>query len=92
VEKVSRSGVLECLLCPLRVLNHPAGLLPEICRDESKLMKTNLTKRRYKAQKKSACGLCKAYKQGWADKKSVRDLRVALKHDAEVTAHGSETR
>ena len=47
-------------------------------------MKTNLTKRRYKAQKRSACGLCKPYKRGWEDKKTVRDLRVATKHQQEI--------
>jgi hypothetical protein len=47
-------------------------------------MKTNLTKRRFKAQKKSACGLCKPNKRGGADKKTVRDLRLALKHQGEI--------
>jgi hypothetical protein len=36
-------------------------------------VKTNLTQRRIKARKASACGLCKPWKQGWADKKTVRD-------------------
>jgi hypothetical protein len=40
-------------------------------------MKTNLTQRRIKAHKASACGLCKPWKQGWADKKTVRDIRHA---------------
>jgi len=47
-------------------------------------MKTNLIKRRYKAQKKSACGLCKPHKRGWEDKKTVSDLRIALKHAQEI--------
>jgi hypothetical protein len=47
-------------------------------------MKTNLTKRRYKAQKKSACGLCKPHQRGWEDKKTVRDVRIALKHVGEI--------
>jgi hypothetical protein len=47
-------------------------------------MKTNLTKRRYKAEKRSACGLCKPNKRGGADKKTVRDLRAALKHQSEI--------
>jgi hypothetical protein len=42
-----------------------------------KSMKTNLTQRRIKARKLSACGLCKPWKQGWADKKTVRDIRHA---------------
>lgn len=28
-------------------------------------MKSNLTKRRYKAQKRSACAMCKPHKRGW---------------------------
>jgi len=40
-------------------------------------MKTKLTQRRVKARKASACGLCKPWKQGWADKKTVRDIRHA---------------
>jgi len=39
--------------------------------------KRNLTQRRIKARKASACGLCKPWKQGWADKKTVRDIRHA---------------
>ena len=40
-------------------------------------MKTSLTQWRIKARKASACGLCKPWKQGWADKKTVRDIRHA---------------
>jgi hypothetical protein len=42
-----------------------------------KSMKTKLTQRRIKARKASACGLCKPWKQGGADKKTVRDIRHA---------------
>jgi hypothetical protein len=42
-----------------------------------KSVKTKLTQRRIKARKASACGLCKPWKQGWADKKTVRDIRHA---------------
>jgi len=42
-------------------------------------MKTRLTQRRIKARKASACGLCKPWKQGGADKKTVRDLRHAVR-------------
>jgi hypothetical protein len=38
-------------------------------------MKTNLTQRRIKARKASACGLCKPWKQDWM--KTVRDIRHA---------------
>jgi hypothetical protein len=41
-------------------------------------VKTNLTQRRIKARKASACGLCKPWKQGWADKKTVRDSAIRL--------------
>jgi hypothetical protein len=40
-------------------------------------MKTKLTQRQIKAHKARACALCKPWKQGWADKKTVRDIRHA---------------
>jgi hypothetical protein len=40
-------------------------------------MKTKLTQRRIKARKSSACAMCKPWKQGWADKKTVGDIRQA---------------
>jgi len=40
-------------------------------------VKTRLTQRRIKARKRRACGLCKPWKQGGADKKTARDLRLA---------------
>jgi hypothetical protein len=48
-------------------------------------MKTNLTQRRIKARKASACGLCKPWKQGWADKKTVRDLRHAQRAQQQLS-------
>ena len=53
------------------------------------IMKTKFTQRRIKARKASACGLCKPWKQGWADKKTVRDIRHAQRAQqqlAEVTS------
>jgi hypothetical protein len=47
-------------------------------------MKTNLTKRRYKAPKRSACPLCKPNKRGRDDKKTVGDMRIAVKHEQEI--------
>jgi hypothetical protein len=47
-------------------------------------MKSNFTKRRYKAQKNSACAMCKPHKRGWEDKKTVRDLRIAIAHEREL--------
>jgi len=28
--------------------------------------------------------MCKPYKRGWEDKKTARDLRIALKHEQEL--------
>ncbi len=47
-------------------------------------MKTNLAKRRYKAQKHSACAMCKPHKRGWEDKKTVGNVRAAVKHEQEL--------
>lgn len=47
-------------------------------------MKSNLTKRRYKAQKRSACPMCKPHKRGWEDKKTTGDLRSAVRHEQEL--------
>jgi hypothetical protein len=30
--------------------------------------------------------MCKPYKRGWEDKKTIRDLRLAIKHADEVKA------
>ena len=46
--------------------------------------KTKLTQRRIKARKASACGLCKPWKQGWADKKTARDVRQAQRADQQL--------
>jgi len=51
-------------------------------------MKTNLTKRRFKAQKKSLCALCKPHKRGWDDRKTAGELRIAVKHAHELREHG----
>ena len=51
------------------------------------LMKNNITKRRYKAQKRSACAMCKPVQRGWEDKKTVRDVRVAIQHEQELKEH-----
>ena len=47
-------------------------------------MKTDLTKRRYKAPKRSACAMCKPHKRGWEDKKTARDMRHAVQHTDEI--------
>jgi len=38
-------------------------------------MKTKAIQRRYRAPKRSACGLSKSHQRGWADKKTPSDLR-----------------
>jgi hypothetical protein len=55
-----------------------------LCKGIVAAVKSNFTKRRYKAQKSSACAMCKPYKRGWEDKKNVRDLRVAIQHEQEL--------
>jgi hypothetical protein len=47
-------------------------------------MKTKLTQRRYRAPKRWACGLCKPQQRGWADKKTVADLRRAVGHEQQI--------
>jgi hypothetical protein len=47
-------------------------------------MKSKLTQRRYRAPKRSACGLCKPEQRGWADKKTPRDLRRAIGQEQEM--------
>jgi hypothetical protein len=34
--------------------------------------------------KRRACGLCKPQKQGWADKKTLTDVRRAIAHEQQV--------
>jgi len=52
------------------------------------ILKTNLTKRRYKAPKRSSCPLCKPNKRGRDDKKSVSEVRTAVKHAEELREQG----
>ena len=52
-------------------------------------MKSNFIKRRYKSQKRSSCAMCKPYKRGWQDKKTIRDLRVAGEHEQELKDYAS---
>ena len=47
-------------------------------------MKTKLTQRRFKAQKSSACGLCKPWKKDGEDKKTVGQLRKAQDADQQL--------
>jgi len=47
-------------------------------------MKSPLTQQRFKAPKKSACGLCKPQKRGWAGKRKVSDIRFAIGHEQQL--------
>ena len=51
-------------------------------------MKTKLTQRRIKARKASACGLCKPWKQGCADKKTPRDIWQAQQAQQQLAEAG----
>ena len=51
-------------------------------------MKSKFTQRRYRAPKRSACGLCKPQKQGWVDKKTFADVRQAVAHEQEYDMRG----
>ena len=51
-------------------------------------MKTKLTQRRIKARKLRACGLCKPWKQGGADKKTIGDVRHAERADDQLREAG----
>jgi hypothetical protein len=47
-------------------------------------MKTKAVQRRYRAPKRSACGLCKPHQRRWADKKNSADLRQAMRQEQEI--------
>ncbi len=47
-------------------------------------MKSKFTQRRYRAPKRSACGLCKPHQKGWADKKTVTDARRASADEHQI--------
>jgi len=51
-------------------------------------MKTKLIQRRIKARKTRSCGMCKPWKEGWADKKTVRDIRHAQRADQQLREAG----
>jgi len=47
-------------------------------------LKSKFTQRRYRARKRSACGLCKPQKRGWDDKKTFNDLRRAVAQEQQI--------
>jgi hypothetical protein len=47
-------------------------------------MKSKLTQRRYRAPKRSVCGMCKPQQRGWADKKTPADLRTAIRLEQQI--------
>lgn len=48
----------------------------------------SLTRRRFKAPKRSSCALCKPHKRGWEDKKTSGEMRIAIKHAQELKDAG----
>lgn len=47
-------------------------------------MKGKYTKKRYKAQKGSSCAMCKPWKHGWEDKKTVREIKKAIEAEEQI--------
>ena len=47
-------------------------------------MKSKFVQRRYRAPKRSACAMCNPQKRGWADKKTVTDLRRAIGQEQQI--------
>lgn len=47
-------------------------------------MKGKYTQRRIKAQKGSSCAMCKPWKHGWSDKKTINDVRKAVDAEEQV--------
>lgn len=47
-------------------------------------MKSKMTQRRIKAQKKSACGMCKPWKRGGEGKRDVNQQRHAIAADQQL--------
>jgi len=47
-------------------------------------MKSKLTQKRIKAQKRSSCAMCKPWKRGWQDKKTVKDVKKAEDADQQI--------
>jgi hypothetical protein len=43
-----------------------------------------MTQRRYRAPKRSACGLCKPPQRGWADKRTPADVHRAIGQEQEM--------
>ena len=47
-------------------------------------MKSKHTQKRYKAQKKSSCPMCKPWKKGWEDKKVIREIKKGISMDEQL--------
>jgi hypothetical protein len=47
-------------------------------------MKSTLRQARFRAPKSSACALCKPQKRGWLDKKTLRDVRLAVRDEQQL--------
>ena len=47
-------------------------------------MKSKTTQRRFKAQKRSSCPMCKPYKRGWEGKRTIGEVRRAVDADQQL--------
>lgn len=47
-------------------------------------MKCTLRQARIRVPKASACALCKPQKRGWLDKKTFRDVRLAVRDEQQL--------
>jgi hypothetical protein len=47
-------------------------------------MKSKHVQKRYKAEKKSSCAMCKGYKRGWQDKKTIGEIKKGISWDEQI--------
>ena len=47
-------------------------------------MKSTLRQARIRAPKASACAMCKPHQRGWEDKKTMRDVRLAVRDEQQL--------
>lgn len=47
-------------------------------------MKSKLTQRKFKADKLRSCAMCKPWKHGWEQKRTVREERRAVDADQQL--------
>jgi len=74
---------------PLTVRDEHSGYVLELPVMESagteKAARVAASEREWRASfKRRVCGLCKPQKQGWADKKTFADVRLAVAHEQQI--------